>query len=155
MKMNTARVETFERGVQARGSFKFELNGMAFHAVIDGIYGDKVRAPIREYCTNAYDAHLAAGKGDVPFDVQLPSRFDLTFRVRDYGIGMSHDEIMGLYSTMFASSKRDSNDQVGMIGLGSKSASPTPTSSPSRPGMARRSGSTPPISAVRACLRWR
>jgi hypothetical protein len=123
MRLNTAvRAETETFGLAESGSFKFEMNAMAFRSVIDGIYADKIRAPVREYCTNAFDAHRMAGKADVPFDVQLPSHFDLTFRVRDYGIGLSHDEVMNLYSTMFASSKRDDNNSVGMIGLGSKSA---------------------------------
>ncbi|MDF2996851.1 MAG: hypothetical protein K0R27_2488 [Xanthobacteraceae bacterium] len=122
MLMQTNVIDSFTHGVKEVSSFGFEMNAMAFQAVIDGIYADKVRAPVREYCTNAFDSHVDAGIPDKPFDVQLPSRFDPSFRVRDYGPGMSHDQIMGLYSTMFASSKRDSNKAVGMIGLGSKSA---------------------------------
>ncbi|MGQ7794484.1 hypothetical protein ACUN0C_18930, partial [Faunimonas sp. B44] len=122
MKMHAVKADVFTGGLQDAGSFKFEMNAMAFRSVIDGIYADKIRAPVREYCTNAFDAHRMAGKGDKPFDVQLPSRFEPIFRVRDYGVGLNHDEVMNLYSTMFASSKRETNDAVGMIGLGSKSA---------------------------------
>ncbi|MGQ7794459.1 hypothetical protein ACUN0C_18795, partial [Faunimonas sp. B44] len=122
MKMHAVKADVFTGGLQDAGSFKFEMNAMAFRSVIDGIYADKIRAPVREYCTNAFDAHRMAGKADKPFDVQLPSRFEPIFRVRDYGVGLDHDEVMNLYSTMFASSKRETNDAVGMIGLGSKSA---------------------------------
>lgn len=119
------RVNSQERTVAFGGvtpqAFKVEMNGMLFHSVIDGIYADKISSPFRELCTNARDGHAANGNLDEPFDVFLPSALNPVFKVRDYGIGLSHDDIMGLYTTMFASSKRDSNDAVGMIGLGSKS----------------------------------
>lgn len=104
-----------------RREFAVEMNSMLFHSVINGIYADKIKAPIRELSTNARDAHAANGNLDQPFDIYLPSHLEPTFKVRDYGCSLDHDEIMGLYSTMFASSKRDTNEAVGMIGLGSKS----------------------------------
>lgn len=121
MKLNTKERDVFVGGVSEQKSFTIEMNAMAFHSVIDGIYADKISSPFRELCTNAYDGHRAAQNQDEPFDVFLPSMLNPTFKVRDYGIGLSHEDIMGLYSTMFASSKRDSNEAVGMIGLGSKS----------------------------------
>ena len=105
----------------SRKKFTVEVNSMMFRAAIDGIYSDKIRAPVRELLTNAWDGHKAAGKEDIPFDVQLPTALEPIFRVRDYGIGLSYDDIMGLYTTLYASSKRQSNDSVGMLGLGSKS----------------------------------
>lgn len=122
MKMQRATAEVASYGAQDSTAFSIEMNSVAFQAVIDGIYADKVRAPVREYCTNAYDAHIAAGKRNVPFELQLPSRFDLTFRVRDYGVGLTHEQVMTHYTTMFNSSKRETNDQVGALGLGCKSA---------------------------------
>ncbi|WP_292553298.1 hypothetical protein [Mesorhizobium sp.] len=124
MKMlNTARAEDFHSaGITEARSFGFEMNAIAFHAVIDGIYSDKILAPVREYATNAYDAHIAAGKADVPFLLMAPSTFSPYFMVRDFGPGMDHDEVMQRATTLFGSNKRDSNDQVGMLGLGMKSA---------------------------------
>lgn len=121
MKLNLATNESFVGGVTQVSAFKVEMNAMMFHSVIDGIYADKIRSPFRELCTNARDGHAANGNLDEQFDVTLPSNLNPVFKVRDYGIGLSHDDVMGLYTTMFASSKRDSNDAVGMIGLGSKS----------------------------------
>ncbi len=97
------------------------MNSFAFHAVIDGIYSDKIAAPVREYSTNAYDAHRMVGKDDVPFELMAPSSFHPYFMVRDFGPGMTHDEVMDRATTMFASDKRDTNNQVGMLGLGMKS----------------------------------
>lgn len=107
--------------VTSQKAFTVEMNAMAFHTLIDGIYQDKFAAPIRELSTNAFDAHIAAGCRERPFVIRLPSYLDRTFSVRDYGVSLSHDEIMTTYTTMFASTKRDTNEQVGMIGLGSKS----------------------------------
>lgn len=121
MKLNTKERDVTVGGVSEVKSFTMEMNAMAFHSVIDGIYADKISSPFRELCTNARDGHAANGNLDQPFDVYLPSVLSPVFKVRDYGIGLGHDDIMGMYSTMFASTKRDSNDAVGMIGLGSKS----------------------------------
>jgi len=122
MRLMTSDRQVVAGGLVDQKAFSVEMNSMLFHSVISGIYADKIRAPFRELATNARDAHVAAGKPDQPFDVQLPSYLDPTFRIRDYGCSMTHDEVMGLYSTMFASSKRNTNDLTGMIGLGSKSA---------------------------------
>lgn len=121
--LNTARAEDFHSGglTEAR-SFGFEMNAIAFHAVIDGIYSDKILAPVREYATNAYDAHIAAGKRDVPFILMAPSTLSPYFMIRDFGPGMTHEVVQNRATTLFSSDKRDSNDQVGMLGLGMKSA---------------------------------
>lgn len=92
----------------------------AFRTLIDGLYSNKVRAVIRELCSNAADSHIAA-KQARPFQVQIPTNLDPTFRVRDFGTSLDHDDVMGLYTTLFQSSKRDTNEQTGMLGLGSKS----------------------------------
>lgn len=102
-------------------SFTIQASGKAFRALIDGLYSDKVLAPVRELMTNAHDAHVAAGTTQTPFKVTVPTSMDPTFGVRDFGTGMTDAEVTGLYSTLFASSKEDTNTEVGMLGLGSKS----------------------------------
>jgi hypothetical protein len=102
------------------GTFSILANGKAFRILIDGLYADKPRAIVRELWSNAYDSHRDAGKGDVPFECHLPTRFAPSFSVRDFGISLSHADIMGLYTTVFKSTKEDSNVGVGKFGLGSK-----------------------------------
>ncbi len=102
-------------------AFTIQASAKAFRALIDTLYTNKQRAVLRELLTNAYDAHIAAGIPDTPVEVTLPNEMSPTLIVRDFGIGMSKDTVLGLYSTLFASSKDTSNDQVGMIGIGSKS----------------------------------
>lgn len=89
--------------------------------VENDIYSDKILAVIREYSCNAYDANVAAGKRDVPIVVTLPSRLNIEFRVRDYGDGLTEEEIHEVYTSYGESTKENSNDYIGQLGIGSKS----------------------------------
>lgn len=102
--------------------FTAEIDGVMFDSLINGIYSNKKGAGIREYSTNARDGHARAGKLDVPFDVSLPTRANPTFEVRDYGCSLTHDEVKKIYTVLGKSTKRDTNDETGCLGLGSKSA---------------------------------
>ncbi len=102
-------------------SYKIEATAKAFSILSDGLYSNKIKAVIRELSTNAYDSHVSAGCPDSPFRVQLPTKLEPVFVVRDFGTGLSHDDCFNLYTTYFGSNKTDSNDAVGCLGLGSKS----------------------------------
>lgn len=104
-----------------RQSFTIKPNGKAFRTLIDGLYSNKIRAVQRELSSNARDAHIDAGTTHIPFEVSIPTSLDPTFRVRDYGTGLSHENMMRLYTTIFESTKEDTNEQTGQLGLGSKS----------------------------------
>ncbi len=90
-------------------------------AVLTDLYSDPLRAVLREYSTNAIDSHIEAGNSD-PIEVTLPSGLSPFLRIKDNGVGLSADEIEAMYSKYGASTKRDTNEQTGMLGLGSKSA---------------------------------
>jgi hypothetical protein len=121
MRFGTTANTVETSGLAETTNFSIKVTGKAFKILLDGLYADKPAAVIRELSTNAYDAHLAIGRGDVPFTVQIPTLFDPTFRVRDYGVSMTHEQTMRLMSTIFDSTKDTSNTQVGAFGLGSKS----------------------------------
>lgn len=89
--------------------------------VLSGLYAEPSAAVLREYCTNALDSHREAGNPD-PIRVTLPSPLNPMLTIQDHGVGLSEDDILAVYATYGASSKRDSNDQVGAFGLGAKSA---------------------------------
>ena len=93
-----------------------------FNVLRNQLYSDKELAVVREYSANAYDAHAQKGIADRPFEVNLPSRLDPFFRVRDFGNGLTHDEVHEIYANYGESTKRCSNDYIGQLGLGSKSA---------------------------------
>lgn len=87
----------------------------------DQLYTDKVLAVIREYSSNAWDSHRMSGKGDVPIKITLPTSMDPTLSIRDFGAGLSQQEVLEVYTQYGMSSKRGSNGAVGMLGIGSKS----------------------------------
>lgn len=87
----------------------------------DTLYSDKIMAVLREYSSNAWDANREAGRGDVPIRVTLPMLADPTLRIRDVGFGLSPDQIKRVYTQYGASTKREDNESVGMLGIGSKS----------------------------------
>ena len=100
--------------------YSIKASAKAFKILSDGLYSDKIAAPIRELATNAYDAHVANNNTHTPFDVHLPSVAEPWFAIRDYGLGMSKHELQTTYTTYFDSNKTHSNDFVGCMGLGSK-----------------------------------
>lgn len=100
--------------------FSIEASSKAFFILSDGLYSNKVLAVVRELSTNAYDSHIEAKKSNVPFDVHLPTALNPIFFIRDYGTSMNHADCMQLYTTYFRSTRNNSNDAVGCLGLGSK-----------------------------------
>ena len=103
-----------------QSSFRIQANGHAFRILSDGLYQHKVAAIVRELCCNAYDSHVAAGKSDTPFRVKMSTIFEHVFEVEDYGVGLSDTDVREIYSTYFYSTKQDSNEMIGALGLGSK-----------------------------------
>ena len=87
----------------------------------EGLYSDKILAVLREYGANAWDAHRMVGKETLPIKVTLPTHDNSNLRIRDYGPGLSHDDVFNVYTQYGASTKRGTDVAVGMLGIGSKS----------------------------------
>lgn len=121
MKIAASDIAIESSGIDNKTAFSIKASGKAFKILSDGLYSNKIAAVVRELCCNALDAHIAAGKKDVPFNIHIPSRFEPWFSVKDYGVGLNHEDVIHLYSTYFESTKNTSNDFVGAFGLGSKS----------------------------------
>ena len=122
MILNNAPVnEAIVSNVGEIGEFRIRNSAKAFNILSSGLYANKVRAIVRELSCNAVDSHTAAGKADTPFDVHLPNPLEPHFSIRDYGTGLSHDQVKNIYTTYFESTKTDSNAFIGALGLGSKS----------------------------------
>ena len=104
-------------------TYKAQINKSAAGLVIDilaKLYANPLAAAIREYTSNAIDAHIAAGV-DRPVEVTLPSRRNQWLTVRDYGKGLTAFDILTVYANFGSSDKRDSDDFIGGFGIGSKS----------------------------------
>lgn len=93
-------------------------------AILTNLYGNRKRAVLREYSTNAYDSHLMAGQTR-PIEITIPTPNaplgSRVLRIKDFGVGLSVDELHAVYSQYGESTKNNSNDYNGMLGLGSKS----------------------------------
>jgi hypothetical protein len=76
-------------------------------------YSDTILATMREIIANAIDV-----SGNKKVDVQLPTRIEPNFIVRDYGTGLSEEDMMGLYTKYGKSTKRGSNNAIGGFGIG-------------------------------------
>ena len=105
----------------AKSNFSIEMNGTMFSMLSKNVYNDIILAPMREWSTNAVDACLAADT-EVRFEVMLPTAESPTFSVRDYGTGLTEEEVTTLFATFGASTKRDSNKFNGTFGIGRMSA---------------------------------
>lgn len=118
---NSNKSTVASQGVMGSSGFAISNSAHMFRILSDGLYSDKIAAVLREIGCNANDAHIMCGKADQPFEVKLPSRFDSTFHIKDFGPGLDDTEVRELYTTYGWSSKQTSNEVTGAFGLGSKS----------------------------------
>lgn len=123
MKLSTANNQLEAFGItEAPANFSIAFNAKAFKVLSSTLYSNKIGSIVREYATNAWDSHLMADNTNKPFVIHLPDAFEPWFSIRDFGVGLSKEEILNTYTVFFKSTKDQSNDCVGMLGLGSKSA---------------------------------
>ena len=106
--------------VTEQAEFKIKASKKAF-TILSGLYSDLPLAIVRELAANALDAHVVAGKRDVPIEIHLPNALEPWLTITDFGTGISHKDIYDIYTTYFESTKTNSNDQIGCLGLGAKS----------------------------------
>jgi hypothetical protein len=122
---------------QAEKANKYETlalsidSGGAEHlmSTLTNLYSAPAEAVFREYVSNALDSHLKAKEASAikvgihPISGNVYGHdkgYALT--VQDYGVGMDKEDVVNVYSKYAASTKRDSNEQIGAFGLGAKSA---------------------------------
>lgn len=92
-----------------------------FMLLAKNMYKRPHEAVVRELACNALDAHIMVGKAHEPFEVHYPTSLEPWFSVRDFGPGLSPDNIIALYTTFGGTSKDNSNEVIGGLGIGSKS----------------------------------
>ena len=80
-------------------------------------YSNTRLAVVREITANALDANAEANSSK-KIEVKLPTSMNPTFAVRDFGGGLSEEDIFGLYSKYGKSTKRESNNYIGAFGIG-------------------------------------
>ena len=112
-------VSTLTSGAQVMG---IDESGMGtVLSILSNMYSDGSFAVVREYASNAFDSHVEAGNSD-PILVTSPSFLNPALVVQDFGVGLSGDEVLNVYAKYGASTKRNTNEQIGSFGIGAKSA---------------------------------
>ena len=115
-------VRSFESNASlVQHSAKIVASPKMFALLSDKLYTDKPLAILRELSANAYDAHVSAGKADVPFEVVLPTALSTRLIIRDHGIGVPPEKMEDFYLNFGDSDKTLSDDDIGGFGLGCKS----------------------------------
>lgn len=84
------------------------------------LYSDPIGSLIREYSSNAWDANIEAGNKSKPIEVGIQTSADTGsyWYVTDLGPGLSPQRINEVYRKFGKSTKRTSNEAIGMMGLG-------------------------------------
>lgn len=121
-----------ESNVNHSHLFTFKNSSKLFRILSDGLYSDKLGSIIREISSNCYDSHVAAGKKNIPFEITIPTG-DVKNNIfisssgganlckfKDFGVGMSEEDIYKIYTCYGESTKTDSDEYIGAFGLGSK-----------------------------------
>jgi HSP90 family molecular chaperone len=82
------------------------------------LYSDPIGSTIREVTSNALDSHRRSGTDDpvvVSFKVNLNNSYE--FSVEDFGTGLDDNDVENIISKYGKSTKRLSNNELGMFGL--------------------------------------
>lgn len=119
MKFDKPVQEVISNGGKSQ-EFTIAASAKAFKILSSNLYQNKIRAIVRELSCNAYDAQKLNGSTE-QIIIKCPTAFNPNFEIRDFGPGLSDEDVKTLYTTYFESTKAESNEFIGALGLGSKS----------------------------------
>lgn len=86
------------------------------------LYKNKIGSVVREALSNAKDACKEINSSqEIVF--HAPTLLEPYFSIQDYGVGMSEDTIVNIFSAFGESTKRKSDDFIGGYGIGCHTAS--------------------------------
>ena len=119
------KVHLLDQEIEASAPFATEEFDIGDKAIIleilrSKMYSDPIKTIAQEIMSNARDAHREIGN-DAPITVYLPTRIDQTFKIRDFGPGITPDRMANVFIKYGNSTKRDTDAQTGGFGLGAKS----------------------------------
>jgi hypothetical protein len=86
------------------------------------LYSDKVTVVVQEYLSNARDSMRQAKNETTKILVTLPTRKNPTLVIRDFGTGLSPEQVRNVFVQFGRSTKRENDQQTGGFGLGAKAA---------------------------------
>ncbi len=119
---DTQKITIERSGVSREGKFTVKSGAHIMRILRDKIYSNKVLACLREYSTNAWEAHRLNNNEHTPIEITLPNLIDPMLKIRDFGPGLTFDQIEKLICSYGETTKDNSNEFAGCFGIGSKAA---------------------------------
>lgn len=93
-----------------------------FRMLTEGFYADAIGSIIREITSNCIDANTESGSDEpiiIKFEKDIESS-DYILSFKDNGVGLSPERINDVYVKFLESTKKESEQEIGYFGLGSK-----------------------------------
>jgi len=86
------------------------------------LYSNPIGSIVREITSNCFDSHKEAKVDDPVIIRKVWDKEDKQYYIEfeDFGVGLSPERMESIYMNYFSSTKRESNEQIGGFGLGSK-----------------------------------
>ena len=85
------------------------------------LYKHPLQTAIQEYINNAKDAHIMVGKDTSTIEITAPTVANQNVIIRDYGPGLSLEDVKDIFAKIAVSNKDHSDLFNGGFGIGSKS----------------------------------
>lgn len=84
------------------------------------LYAHGPSGVLREYASNAIDAHVVSGQTR-PIEITLPKKDQVGLIIRDFGVGMSKETMLRVFTQYGVSEKGEDLRLIGFYGMGCKS----------------------------------
>lgn len=83
------------------------------------LYSEPIQSFLRETTANGWDSQVEAGNTDTPLIIRVfRDNSDIKISIRDFGTGLSPERFDTIYRNIGSSTKRDTNDYIGCMGIG-------------------------------------
>jgi len=114
-------LKTGKSGKSVKMSLDLDSAQVLMQMLSKNLYSDAIGSTVRECASNALDSHRRAGVNK-PIVVSLGrnDQNNYEFSVEDFGVGLDDVDVKNIISKYGKSTKRDSNTELGMMGLGFK-----------------------------------
>lgn len=110
---------------QSQGSIGMSLDMDSAQVLMQmlskNLYSDPIGSTVRECASNALDSHRKATVAEaIVVSLKVNAQNNYEFSVEDFGIGLDANDVENIISKYGKSTKRESNEFIGMMGLGFK-----------------------------------
>ena len=118
------KIKTYSEGIDTEHYFSMDKEDMneIFKILRSSVYSNKPLCVIKEYSSNAMDSHIDVGKENLPIEITMPNAFNLDLKIKDFGLGLSEEDVYSIFTKYGKSTKRQKKLLTGSMGIGSKSA---------------------------------